>query len=118
MTLAEAIRKGAEQCPQAFGAWRRVVEGLTVEACVLGAAALAWYGELGDEGTRAKAIEAFPVLTRPWPGECPVFGCVDKRGDGILLFTLEQVLIHLNDHHRWSRERIADWVERLDATWC
>jgi hypothetical protein len=25
------------------------------------------------------------------------------------------IIIHLNDHHRWSREAIADWVEVLEA---
>lgn len=27
---------------------------------------------------------------------------------------LGYMLIHLNDYHKWSRERIADWLETLD----
>ena|SRR5688572_14007077 len=33
---------------------------------------------------------------------CPAEGCRDYAG-----------LAHLNDNHRWSRERIADWLEGL-----
>jgi hypothetical protein len=25
------------------------------------------------------------------------------------------IILELNDHYRWSRERIADWVETLDV---
>lgn len=28
---------------------------------------------------------------------------------------LGDVIIHLNDNHKWSREQIADWLETLDA---
>lgn len=29
--------------------------------------------------------------------------------------SLSNVIIHLNDGHGWSRERIADWLDTLDA---
>jgi len=29
-------------------------------------------------------------------------------------YTLEQVIISLNDQYRWTRERIADWLDTLD----
>jgi hypothetical protein len=35
---------------------------------------------------------------------CPVDGC-KKR------LLLSAMIVHLNDHHQWSRERIADWLE-------
>ena len=25
------------------------------------------------------------------------------------------VIVHLNNHHRWSREAIADWIQALEA---
>lgn len=28
--------------------------------------------------------------------------------------TLQMMIIHLNDHHRFSRETIANWLETLD----
>jgi hypothetical protein len=27
---------------------------------------------------------------------------------------LREMIIHLNDHHKWTREQIADWLETLD----
>jgi hypothetical protein len=26
------------------------------------------------------------------------------------------MIVHLNDHHAWSREKIADWLEENGAT--
>lgn len=34
--------------------------------------------------------------------------CRDDAG------TLRTVIVHLNDGHRWTRERVADWLEMLD----
>lgn len=28
-----------------------------------------------------------------------------------------RAIAHLNDHHSWSREQIADWLETLDLDW-
>lgn len=39
---------------------------------------------------------------------CPSKSC----GKG---FSISNVIIHLNDTHEWTRERIADWLETLDA---
>jgi hypothetical protein len=27
---------------------------------------------------------------------------------------LQQTIIHINDHHKWTREAIAEWLETLD----
>ncbi len=40
---------------------------------------------------------------------CPVEGC-RKR-----LF-LAAIIVHLNDDHRWSREQIAQWLEKNPVT--
>lgn len=29
--------------------------------------------------------------------------------------TVQRMIVHLNDNHRWSREQIADWLETLDV---
>jgi hypothetical protein len=28
---------------------------------------------------------------------------------------LSEVIVHLNDHHRWTREQIAGWLDTLDV---
>jgi hypothetical protein len=38
------------------------------------------------------------------PAPCPVAGCA-------FFYTPDVVLIHLNDDHKWDRERIAQWLE-------
>lgn len=54
----------------------------------------------------------FPAL---WENEIAVpQDCVDKDcwiEPDMDVFTL---IVHLNDHHQWSREAVADWLEALD----
>lgn len=40
---------------------------------------------------------------------CPVKTC--KATD---IEFLQDTIIHLNDHHKWKRERVAEWLETLD----
>lgn len=39
---------------------------------------------------------------------CPVKGCSSET-------SLWYIIQHLNDAHKWTRERIADWLETLDS---
>jgi hypothetical protein len=69
-------------------------------ACAFGAMALGYGYDWPDADREAshmyKSIRA--------SGPCPAGGCDDPDfGDGM----------HLNDVHRWTRERIADWLEGL-----
>jgi len=41
---------------------------------------------------------------------CPVCAKLDKDRSS----TLDRMIIHLNDEHRWTREEVADWLESLD----
>lgn len=41
---------------------------------------------------------------------CPVTGCWLRSNN-----QLDAVIPHLNDVHRWFRERIAEWVETIEA---
>jgi hypothetical protein len=106
MRLSEAIRLGAMLKPQGYG--------LLVGAdgsCALGAAADAC-GQL-DEVRRtygfSKAYEflneAFPVLSAT--EDCP--GKPHLRG------RVTSIIVYLNDHQRWTREAIADWIETIEA---
>lgn len=113
MRLSEAIRLGAMLKPQGFGdLWTggvRAVEGRLVDtpvhSCALGAAwdalGCGWRDPLKDP---PPAICAF--LNQP--AICP--SCFLRRRAN-----LGQIVAHLNDHHRWTRERIADWVESQEA---
>ena len=92
MRLSEAIRLGATMKPQSFG-----VEQGDGGSCARGAA--------------ADAIGVTDWFETPWlkwatlecQTTCPV---CDKPGH--LAGTIAYCL---NDSHRWTRERIADWVE-------
>jgi hypothetical protein len=77
-----------------------------------------------DEKTQATcalvaAVQAAGITSMPdfrqqyswcienWPVRCPACG---RKGQ-----SPAAVIVYLNDHHRWSREAIADWVEALEV---
>lgn len=37
------------------------------------------------------------------------------EGAGLGKYTIRNLVMHLNDEHRWTREQIADWLETLDV---
>ncbi len=126
MKLSEAIRLGAMMKPQHFDteSWfttkkvdrdsgflkllglRRSVEC----SCVMGAAIEG--ANLDDEMLQGE---------NGWPQKwrlkqkiaCPQCGVSNNASAGFDL-RLYDVLTHLNDHHRWTREEIADWVESIE----
>jgi hypothetical protein len=118
MKLSEAIRLGSMLKPQGFGILD--VEGTT---CVLAAAIDAAKppvvkrqsggGEVDLRSGRAipPGIYSFVELPPEWipvmtqAVMCPECLVFDKGGT---------TFAHLNDCHRWPRERIADYVEALE----
>jgi hypothetical protein len=110
MKLSEAIREGAKLRPQAFHAF--FIDG---RSCALAAAIEVAAGRsLDEEGEDITTLEVnrvidehFPLLWSEKNSHCPA--C--ERDPGILRSTVE----HLNDTHRWTREQIADWVEKVEA---
>lgn len=120
MKLSEAIRKGAELRPQAFGQYFE--EGTS---CALGAAAEALdeeihqalvsdtYPEIGRTGDVLHA--QFPTLfTRTIStSEMQTIVHVEDWPEYSLLYkrSLWTIIPYLNDTLRWSREKIADWLE-------
>jgi hypothetical protein len=82
--------------PQAFGKLR---DGHRQATCALGAAALA----IGMRS--ALFLKEWPWLTTT-RDKCPE--CM------LINVPVLTIIPHLNDHHLWSRERIADWVETLE----
>lgn len=100
-SFSEAIREGAKIRPQGFG--ELVVGGKT---CAIGAGLEAMgYADIGDSWL--DAARKYPYLaSRLADGfPCPVSECFCRPE------YLYRVVIHLNDHHRWTREAIADWLE-------
>jgi len=102
--LASAIRAGAERRPeQAFGDYfvgRRA-------SCALGAAYEGIYRLAKDMGgvRPTKDLVDFFDCLEGTVRSCPIEGC-KKR------LILSAMIVHLNDHHEWSREQIAAWLEQ------
>lgn len=63
----------------------------------------------GIVSSLAKAIPGFREMKQ----SCPMLGTphCTRPTEKYLLYS---TIIHLNDHHKWSREEIADWLETLD----
>lgn len=97
MKMWKAMLKGAKMGPQLFGRLK-IGNG----SCAVGAVCLSM-GFMKAQELRNK----FPFL---WDLEsCPVSGCCD-----IKVQTLNNVIVHLNDNHKWSRENIAHWVRSIE----
>lgn len=103
MRLSDAIRLGAMLRPQAF-------RGLFADhgSCALGAA-LDAIGAGIDLGGRypLDRFEGAPAIREvEIPCRCPWY-----MGG----LPLDTAIVHLNDSHHWTRERIADWVATLEG---
>lgn len=95
--LSEALRLGSMATEQAFDEMYVLNEHREVaQACALGALLLA-LGAVEDQRLRAPAPQC-PVCQVVQPTWCP----------------LSARIMHLNDFHRWTRERIADWLAEIE----
>lgn len=136
MKLSEAIRLGSMLGPQARGSLERprrkyVFFGPVVkEYCALGAAFEASGSKpcsvvattermvtpFRGQPYKVKAGETISYMN--WPNAwnavmwavvpCPE--CRNAHSDKV-----DDIIPHLNDQFRWTRERIADWVETIEA---
>ena len=103
MRLSDAIRLGAMMKPQAFG---HLHDPLTKGTCALGAA----HDAMGLlRLTSAGYCKAVPEV---WEAafDTVIVGCPECR----MHHRKVMILTHLNDDHRWTRERIADWAEAIE----
>ena len=112
MKLSEAIRLGSMMRPkQTFGMFVDIDNN---SSYAIGAALEA----IGMEanGTFAPTVSYEILFNHFTPdmgnirSKCPIRNCpinFDKEN-------IVQLIVHLNDDHRWSRERIADFVESLE----
>ena len=114
MKLSEAIRLGSMSSPQAFHAFQsgeaRCAMGAALDA--IGSVPVRVAGPLPgaflrDTGTPSMVYAYYPIpltweLLLAQSAVCP--HCSKPA-------MLGRVIVHLNDDERWTRERIADWVE-------
>lgn len=105
MKLSEAIRLGAMLKPQGFG---MLFDG---EGTCANGAALDACGLLAEIGTHILK-NRFPIV-EVQAERC--FVCEKYMAKLAFSTTLGGLVAHLNDDHKWTRERIADWVESQEA---
>mgnify|MGYP001594985193 CR=1 FL=1 len=111
MKLSEAIRLGAAISPQTFYTLRNRLGG----TCALGSAAAASGISLikAESEICATLRHMYPDLDYIIP-ICPV--CLVRHisvgvvGEIVSCKCID-IIIHLNDIHKWTREQIADWIE-------
>jgi hypothetical protein len=110
MKISEAIRKGSQNGPQLLGFQGN--DNGSGGTCVYGA----MVAGLGYKVPKTIYQEEMPLLYAPCvcPVEkhCQVPYTSGNRVTGFQPMQLFQVMVHLNNDHRWTRERIADWVEQ------
>lgn len=104
MKLSEAMRLGSTLLPQGFGLFR----DHEITACAMDAAFIAT-GDRKKYGNSANWPDSWAAVCRR-NVPCPECG---YRASGPLPL-VAIIACHLNDGHRWSRERIADFVETLE----
>lgn len=99
-TFSEAIREGSKSGPQIFN------ELFTLEqngSCVMGAGMLALWKEDPEEDLHCAMYSNFPYMLDS-EGDCPACSDTNVR--------LDMLVMHLNDTHKYTRENIADWLEK------
>lgn len=112
MKLSEAIRLGAMLKPQAFGRISGPVDGPRGPGDVLGLRFVLGTCALGaayDAGFIRQLADADVHDVEMY---CPACGQWSYGGEAVAL--VNHIVMHLNDEHRWTRERIADWVESVE----
>lgn len=103
-TLGEAIRYGARLKPQYFNAY---CDYNKTKTCALGAAldSIEMLGKgISSESTLSQLCKRFNIdQDKSYP----------HPANNISNWSLFEIIISLNDQYRWSRERIADWVDEV-----
>lgn len=103
MKRSEAILAGAKLRPQGFG----ILYG-NGKSCALGAACEGSGYPIAYQATArhvdAHLEKAFGAAVLNTITSCPYSDC-DHPDD-----FAEMIITHLNDDHKWTRERIAEWL--------
>jgi hypothetical protein len=111
LRLSTAIRLGATLHPQGFRRCFQYEEGAVIATCALGAAYAAIH------------VDQFVMDDRfvaPTEGNGPSWQQMlmrNVRCPECLEAHMASGITHLNDYHRWDRDRIADYVAALEQEW-
>lgn len=133
MKISEHIRAGAKLRPGGGGSFFTLCQSdnpfpgvFTVGSCALGALAESvklvegldtlttlksiTYADVSKIRVDTKSLFAlFPVLLEK-NYYCPVCPS-SENGEAVKPSMLDEIIVHINDEHRWSREAIADFLE-------
>lgn len=96
LSLSAAIRLGSMLKPQGFGHYAYQGDG----SCALVAAAEAM-------GISYVAVDWQDLIEELGVAVCPECGVRPRPA-------VKVITVHLNDKHKWTRERIADFVEQIE----
>lgn len=108
--LSDAIR--ADHRPQAFGTFvKRSRIFRIVRTCALAGAYEALTGKLDVGGDK---VTDFLTKLYPYSNEKVELLCPASLDCSTQWRDLQFVIMHLNDYHRWSKARIADYVEKYE----
>lgn len=128
--LSEAIRKGAQYRPQAFGKYYiERWDDDVICSCALGAAAEGLTGkvERPDVLEVRDLLNAYFIALEDSYYAVPRYEiyalALDKDAENRLRYhwrfekpeervTIFSVIVGLNDYYKWTREQIADWLEK------
>jgi hypothetical protein len=114
MKLSEAIERGARLRPQAFGAYFTGNTRADACSCVIGAAYEATFAEMslahdGVVNDFERLVARYPLLGRDEKIFCPECAGADVKRENLC-----NLLIHLNDDHKWTREEVAGYVRSFE----
>jgi hypothetical protein len=113
--ISDDIREGSKTTTQCFQQYTILMVGEHRMTCALGAACLAkGYPNLHRDGGAQGLRRYWPELDEMvlWPDEV-----INKGFNGYnksRRHDLMTVIIGLNDRYRWTREKIADWIDTLE----
>jgi hypothetical protein len=113
MKLSEAILLGSTLSPQGMGMY----EDAEGRRCALGSA-LAAVGETVrplPEDESDETIRVDKLLSKHWPQiDLPLYDAMCPDDCGGQCLELGCLIVHLNDDHHWSREKIASHVAQIE----
>jgi hypothetical protein len=102
MKLSEALRLGSMVTKQGFYTFESDLDG---SRCALGTIEFAQPGTISpDSNFTQKPLG--PQVGRTCSVGCDTSGLPKHWG-------LAGQIVHLNDHHKWPRNKIADWLESV-----
>ena len=105
MKLSEAIRLGAMATEHVTHVYMIINADGSIGTCAIGSALYAVGQYLRGYAVRNYLIMRWRWLSGSHLVQCHACGCRAH---------VMETIIHLNDHHLWSRERIAYWVSMIE----